>query len=116
MDSHTNVHAHRQVVPNWHTPLAQVFIFVTLIVVLILSGCVGLTSAGKPAANTPSGTITASATSLTFGNVAAGSSSSQTLTLTNTGTVAFTISQATVVCEIASLQAFLRIFARAVLP
>jgi hypothetical protein len=101
MNSHTNGHAHRQVVLNWHTPLAQVTILITLIVALTLSGCVGLTSAGTPAANTnpsntSSGTLAASATSMSFGNVAAGSSSSQTLTLTNTGTAAVMISQATV--------------------
>ena len=56
-----------------------------------------MTVAGTPAASTNSrtashGTLAASATSLRFGNVTAGSNSSQTLTLTNTGTAAITIS------------------------
>src|ERR1700675_2694095 len=71
--------------------------------VLSLAGCVGLTGAGAPGAKSgsnsnsnSSGTLAASATSLNFGNVVAGSSSPQTLTLTNKGTAAVTISQATV--------------------
>src|SRR6202035_2696083 len=43
-----------------------------------------------------SGTLAASVTSLNFGNVVSGSSSPQTLTLTNKGTAAVTISNATV--------------------
>jgi hypothetical protein len=69
--------------------------------VLSLSGCIGLTGAGKPGSSsntnsTTAGTLTASATSLNFGNVVAGSTSPQTLTLTNTGTATVKISQATV--------------------
>lgn len=66
---------------------------------LSIAGCTGLTSAGTSAAkssSTPSGTLAASATSMNFGNVSAGSSSTQSLTLTNTGTAAVNISQATV--------------------
>jgi hypothetical protein len=83
-----------------HSPLALFAVLATLLATLSLSGCVGLTSAGTPAksgsGNSPYGTLAASATSVSFGNVATGSSNSQTLTLTNTGTAAVAISQATV--------------------
>ena len=74
----------------------------TIFISLTLSGCVGLTGAGTPAANqstnnsSSTGSLAANATSFTFGNVATGSSSSKSLTLTNTGTAAVTISQGTI--------------------
>ncbi|HEY2645620.1 MAG TPA: choice-of-anchor D domain-containing protein, partial [Candidatus Acidoferrales bacterium] len=68
-----------------------------------IAGCVGLTGAGTPPGKSSSnsnpsslGTLAANATSLSFGNVVAGSSSAQTLTLTNTGGATVKISQATV--------------------
>ena len=61
-------------------------VLATLLLTLTLSGCVGLTSPG---------TLTASATSVSFGNTATGSKSSRTLTITNTGTVSILISKAT---------------------
>jgi len=71
-----------------------------LIAALSVSGCVGVTGAGTPAAtNNPgssSGTLAANATSFSFGNVNVGSSATQTLTLTNSGAAAVTISQAAV--------------------
>src|SRR5260370_35026823 len=70
-----------------HSPLALFAVLATLLLNLTLSGCVGLTSAG---------TLVASATSVSFGNIATGSKSSQTLTLTNTGTVSIMISNAAV--------------------
>jgi len=86
---------------NRRAPLGIFALSLASLALLSLAGCVGLTGAGTPAAksgsnSTPSGTLAASATSLNFGNVAAGSSSPQTLTLTNTGTAAVMISQATV--------------------
>lgn len=54
-----------------------------LVVVLIQSGCVSL-----------SGNLLASSKNLSFGNVAIGSSSHQSLTLTNSGTEALTLTQA----------------------
>ena len=68
-----------------------------LVVVAVITGCVGITSASKSNSNTSSsGTLVASATSLSFGGVAAGSKSSLTVTLSNTGTATVTISQAKV--------------------
>ncbi len=62
-----------------------------------LAGCVGITSASKSNSNNASmGTLAASVSNLSFGSVAAGSKSSQTLTLSNTGTAVVTISQAKV--------------------
>ena len=69
-----------------HRPLAWLAVLATLLLTLTLSGCVGLTSAG---------TLTASATSVSFGNTATGSKSSQTLIITNTGTASVMISKAT---------------------
>ena len=85
---------------NGRTPFADVTVFVTIMVILALSGCVGSTSAGTAAKSSSNGTpasmLTANATSFTFGNVVTGSKSSQTLTLTNTGSATIMISQATV--------------------
>ena len=103
MNAHTNFRSHSHVNSNRRAPLGLFALILSSLAVLSLSGCVGLTGAGTPAAksssnsnSSSSGTLTASATTLNFGNVAPGSSSPQTLTLTNTGTAAVTISQATV--------------------
>ena len=68
-----------------------------LLVALTQAGCTGLTSVGRtgsnPANATPSGKLTASPASLSFGNVATGSSTHQSLVLTNSGAQAVTISQ-----------------------
>jgi hypothetical protein len=88
---------------NRRAPLGLFTLLFTALAVLSLSGCVGLTGAstpqGKSGSNSPAdttGTLQASATTVNFGNVTDGSSSPQTLTLSNTGTSAITISQATV--------------------
>ena len=93
---------------NNRTPLQRVqnaptfrllTIFLAVIAALSLSGCVGLTGAGAPAAASTSsaaGTLAASATSVTFGSVNVGTAVAQTLTLTNSGTADVMISQATV--------------------
>src|ERR1035437_5803243 len=86
---------------NQRTPLILLAIFLAFLAALSLSGCAGLASSSTPSAKTNSrtasaGTLAASATSVSFGNVATGSSSLQTLTFTNTDTAAVTISQATV--------------------
>jgi hypothetical protein len=101
MNAHTNFHSHAPLVVNRRAPIGLISLIFASLAVLSLSGCIGLTGAGKPGSSsntnsTTAGTLTASATSLNFGNVAAGSSSPQTLTLTNTGTATVKISQATV--------------------
>ncbi len=103
MNAYTNLRLRSHVTLNRRAPLGFFVSILAFLAMLSLAGCVGLTGAGTPAtksnstSNTASsGTIAASATSLNFGNVVAGSSSPQTLTLTNTGTAAVTISQATV--------------------
>ena len=99
INSRANFRAHLNRVPNEPTPFRLLTIFLAFLAALSLSGCVGLTGAGTPAATTnsaASGTLAASATSFSFGNVTVGSNSSQTLTLTNSGTAAVAISQATV--------------------
>jgi hypothetical protein len=86
--------------PKQHNPLAMLAIIVTLfIATLSISGCVGLTSAGsptKPGSSSTPGALAPSATTVDFGNVRIGSISLRTLTLTNTGTAAVMISDATV--------------------
>lgn len=68
-------------------PFAVLAALAALLAIVGLSSCAGLTSAGKPGGGTPGpGILTASATTLIYGNVSVGSNSTQTLTFTNTGT------------------------------
>ena len=101
MKAHTNRRSNSHATPNRRAPLGIFALIFACLAVLSITGCTGLTSAGTPAAKTnspvtPSGTLTPSTTSMNFGNVAMGSSSPQTLTLTNTGTGMVTISQASI--------------------
>ena len=102
MNAHTNFRSHSHTISNRRAPLGIFALILSSLAVLSLSGCVGLTGAQTPAtkssstSTSSSGTLAASATSLSFGNVAMGSSTPQTLTLNNTGTAAVKISQATV--------------------
>ena len=93
----TNQSGFKRRKPSVPAFLALLAVFATT---LTISGCVGLTSAGAPGSTaktaSTAATLAASATSLPFGNVKVGSSGSQTLTLTNTGTTAVTISDATI--------------------
>src|ERR1700686_225698 len=96
MNAYTNFRSHSHATPNRRVPLGLFALILASLAVLSLAGCVGLTGAGKPAAkssSSSSGTLAASATSLSFGSVVAGSSTPQPLTLTNTATAAVTISQ-----------------------
>jgi len=103
MNAHTKLRSHTQAALNRRAPLGLITLILASLAVLSISGCVGLTGAGKPEStsksnsnSTSSGTLSASSTGLSFGNVVDGSTSPQTLTLTNTGTATVTISQATV--------------------
>ncbi|MGD0905956.1 MAG: immunoglobulin domain-containing protein [Candidatus Acidiferrales bacterium] len=102
MKSHTEFRAHEVSRQNPRAPLASLAVLLALFAVLSLSGCTGLTGAGTPPTTSKSntaasvGTLTANATSFSFGNVAVGSSTSQMLMLTNTGTATVNISQASV--------------------
>ena len=98
--------------PNTHLPkplrgrrasyALDLFLFATLVLAAALqSGCTGITSAkgtstASVADSTTSAALTASPAALNFGNVSMGSPSNQSLTLTNSGTSAVTISQASV--------------------
>jgi hypothetical protein len=68
---------------------------VALLSVAILGGCTGIVSASKPNGST-TGAFQLTPATLNFGNVAVGKQSSQTVTLSNTGTTSVTIMQATV--------------------
>lgn len=105
MNLHTKLHLRIHIAQVRQAPVGLLALVFALVALLSLSGCVGLTGAGTPPAKSSStsnsnsgssGTLAASAMSLNFGNVAMGSSSPQTLTLTNSGTSAVTISQASV--------------------
>src|SRR6266576_1041548 len=74
--------------------LVLLLAFATVPMILSLSGCAGLTSAKGPAGSP--GVLSASLSSMTFGNVLVGSNTSQTITLANSGTASVTISQAVV--------------------
>jgi hypothetical protein len=100
MNAHTILRSQSQATLNRRAPLGLFALILALLAVVSVTGCVGLTGAAKPkpksSSSPTSGTLSASATNLNFGNVAVGSTSPQTLTLTNSGTAAVTISQATV--------------------
>ena len=64
---------------------------VTLLVILVTSGCVGLTGKGTTP-ETSGVSIDLSATTLSFGNLAVGQSATQTVTLSNSGTDMLTVS------------------------
>jgi hypothetical protein len=100
MTAPTNLSSHLPITINRRKPLGLLTLILSAFAVLSTSGCVGLTNAGTPAQKSPSsptssGTLASNTPSLNFGNVAAGSSGVQTLTLTNTGAKAVMISQAT---------------------
>jgi hypothetical protein len=63
-----------------------------------LSSCAGYTTnaAGGSTGHTAAGTLSASSTSLSFGNVAVGSTGSLSLTVTNTGSATVNVSQASI--------------------
>ena len=102
MNAHTNIQQQSHEASNRRPVLGVFALIITTLAALSLAGCVGLTGAGTPASKTSSsspsssGTLAASSTSLTFGNVVDGSTSPQTLTLSNTGAASVTISQATI--------------------
>ena len=64
---------------------------VALVVILVTSGCVGVTGKGTTPAVTGVA-IEISPSSVSFGNVAMGQSTTKTVTLTNTGTEALSVS------------------------
>ena len=108
MRSHTKNSQQRKPAPNqgnfaqlprhYNSLALSAILFTLFISILTLSGCVGLTSAGSPnkPGSTSAGVLAPNTTSVDFGSVPIGSKSSQTLTLTNSGTLPVTISQATV--------------------
>ena len=79
-------------------PFAVLFTLGLILGTVGLSSCVGLTNAGPNAKKGKGGggTLSAAATSLSFGNVAVGSNKLQSVTFTNTGTTVINLSQASV--------------------
>ncbi len=78
-------------------PIASLFAFVSILATIGLSSCVGLTSAGTGGTpGTSTGVLSASSKSVSFGNVSVGNNKIQSITMTNTGTAAVNVSQATI--------------------
>src|ERR1700747_786220 len=77
-------------------PLAALLTLAMILAIVGLSSCVGLTNAGPNAKKSKggTGTLSAAATSLSFGNVAVGNNKIQSVTITNNGTAAINLSQA----------------------
>jgi hypothetical protein len=97
--SYTNVRRQFHAADNSRTSIGFFALLIAMLAVLSITGCVGLTGAGSTTGKSGSGTtgtLALSTTSLNFGNVAAGSVSPQTVTLSNTGTTTVTIMQATI--------------------
>ena len=79
--------------------LLSFLVTLALVIALIgLTSCAGYTSAGKVGGNPGStaGVLSASSSSVTFGNVEIGNSKTQSISVTNTGTATVNISQATI--------------------
>ncbi|HEX4075210.1 MAG TPA: choice-of-anchor D domain-containing protein [Candidatus Acidoferrales bacterium] len=93
-----SIESNLQVRPKapFRRPLSSLLATLAVILTAIsLSNCAGYTSASSttpPAA----GVLASSATTLAFGSVAMGSNAMQTLSITNTGTAAVNITQATI--------------------
>jgi hypothetical protein len=78
-------------------PALWLTMIATFLAIVGLSSCAGYTSAAKTGPGTSgAGVLSASTTTLTFGDVAVASSTMQSLTVTNTGTAAVNVSQATI--------------------
>ena len=73
--------------------LATIAVILTAIT---LSNCAGYTSASSTGPTTGAGVLAASATTVSFGSVAVGSSAQQTVSVTNTGSASVDVSQATI--------------------
>ncbi len=85
MSAHTSsaIHSHFDAPSNRRAPLGLLALLFAFVAVLSLAGCVGVAG---------SGALTPTPASLSFGDVATGSSSPQTLTLMNTSATPVTIS------------------------
>src|SRR5271155_4764499 len=78
------------------TPVVLITTLAMVLAIVGLSSCAGYTSATQTQYSNPgTGILSPSATSLTFGSIAVGSNSTQSLTVTNTGLGTVTIAQAT---------------------
>ena len=80
------------------SPARLAALLLLLCATLSISGCIGLTGASKPAGSTPAPTaasISVSPASVNFGSVAVGGTVSQSVTVSNPGGAALTVTQAT---------------------
>ena len=85
-------------VSSTRRPFTSLLTLAMILAIVGLSSCVGLTNAGPNAKKSTggTGTLSASATSLSFGNVAVGNNKIQSVTITNTGTAAINLSEAAI--------------------
>lgn len=79
-------------------PIVALLTLAMILAIVGLSSCVGLTNAGPNAKKSTggTGTLSASVTNLSFGNVAVGNNKIQSVTITNTGTAAINLSEAAI--------------------
>jgi hypothetical protein len=77
-------------------PVASIVILATIVAIVGLSSCTPYTSAKSPAKTTSSGMLSASLTTLSFGTVGVGKTTTASVTVTNTGTSTVTIDQTAV--------------------
>ena len=85
-------------IPVERRPFAALLALATVLAIVGLSSCVGLTNAGPNAKKSTggTGTLSASVTNLSFGNVAVGNNKIQSMTITNTGTAAINLTDASI--------------------
>ena len=84
-------------VSSTRRPFTSLLTLAMILAIVGLSSCVGLTNATQCKKSTGgTGTLSASATSLSFGNVAVGNNKIQSVTITNTGTAAINLSEAAI--------------------
>src|ERR1700733_8537514 len=77
-------------------PVALVLMLATIVASAGLSSCTAFTSAKTPAKTTGSGMLSANLTTVSFGTVGIGKTTTQSVTVTNTGSSTVTIDQTAV--------------------
>jgi hypothetical protein len=82
--------------PFRRSPGSALATLAVILTAITLSNCAGYTSASSTTPASSAGVLAASATTLSFGSVAIGSTAMQSLSVTNTGTAAVNVTQATI--------------------
>src|ERR1700689_3706619 len=92
----SSISQHGVPVKRSSTPIILIRTLAMILAIVGLSSCAGYTSSTKTTPTNPgAGILSASVTSVSFGSIAVGNTATQSLTVTNTGLGAVTISGAT---------------------